>query len=195
MPLPALVSRFNKRCFLRSRCSMEMWCPDDTGLAGIGLGHLLGREHDSTPQSGVEAPRLLKRSLSRLYCCCFVVLLFCCVLLCCCVVVLLCCCVVVLLCVVVCYCCCCCCCCCCCVLMCVDVCCVLWLCVRSVVVPCPNVACCAGWLSTRGVEGWRVVRSMYTQQIPGMAPGIIMGIMGRAGGAAHPVPTGRTTSD
>ena len=28
--LLALVSEFN--CFLRSRCSMEMWCPDDTGL-------------------------------------------------------------------------------------------------------------------------------------------------------------------
>ena len=42
------------------------------GTAGIGLGHLLGREHDSTPQSGLEAPRLLKRSLRRLYyyCCC-----------------------------------------------------------------------------------------------------------------------------
>ena len=40
------------------------------GIAGIGLGHLLGREHDPTPQSGVEAPRLLKRSLPRLdYCC------------------------------------------------------------------------------------------------------------------------------
>ena len=25
----ALVSEFN--CFLRSRCSMEMWCPDDIG--------------------------------------------------------------------------------------------------------------------------------------------------------------------
>ena len=31
MPFPALVSGFNKRCFLRSRCSMKMWCPDDTG--------------------------------------------------------------------------------------------------------------------------------------------------------------------
>ena len=40
------------------------------GRAGIGLGHLLEREHDSTPQSGVEAPRLLKLSLSRLYYCC-----------------------------------------------------------------------------------------------------------------------------
>ena len=27
--LLALVSEFN--CFLRSRCSMEMWCPDDRG--------------------------------------------------------------------------------------------------------------------------------------------------------------------
>ena len=53
-----------------------MWCPDDMGrdswdwvgpLAWVG-------EHASTPQSGVEAPRLLKRSLPRLYyccCCCF----------------------------------------------------------------------------------------------------------------------------
>ena len=24
-------SEFNFRCFLRSRCSMEMWCSDDTG--------------------------------------------------------------------------------------------------------------------------------------------------------------------
>ena len=27
--LLALVSEFN--CFIRSRCSMEMWCPDDIG--------------------------------------------------------------------------------------------------------------------------------------------------------------------
>ena len=40
------------------------------GIAGIGLGRLLGGEHASTPQSGVEAPRLLKRSLTRLYYCC-----------------------------------------------------------------------------------------------------------------------------
>ena len=51
------------------------------GIGGIGLGHLPGREHASTPQSGVEAPRLLKRSLSRLhyYCCCCCVVVFCCV--------------------------------------------------------------------------------------------------------------------
>ena len=36
------------------------------GMAGIGLGRLLGREHASTPQSGVEAPRLLKRSLLQI---------------------------------------------------------------------------------------------------------------------------------
>ena len=42
------------------------------GMAGIGLGHLLGREHGSTPQSEVGAPRLCKRSLSRLCYCCFV---------------------------------------------------------------------------------------------------------------------------
>ena len=32
-PLPAFKSGFNKICFLRSRCSMEMWCRDDTGRA------------------------------------------------------------------------------------------------------------------------------------------------------------------
>ena len=41
------------------------------GKSGIGLGHSLGREHDSTPHSGVEAPTVSKMSLSRLdYCCC-----------------------------------------------------------------------------------------------------------------------------
>ena len=75
-----LYLEFNKRCFLRCRCSMEMWCLDPHRaryLGLVGLGHQLGREHDSTPQSGVEAPRLSKRSLSRLFC-------FCCC--CCCVV-------------------------------------------------------------------------------------------------------------
>ena len=46
------------------------------GIAGIVLGRLLGGEHASTPQSGVEAPRLLKRSLPRLYYCCWMVILF-----------------------------------------------------------------------------------------------------------------------
>ena len=29
----AVVSEFNDRCFLCSWCSMEMWCPDETGWA------------------------------------------------------------------------------------------------------------------------------------------------------------------
>ena len=41
----ALVSEFN--CFLQSRCSMEMWCPDDLGRDSWDwVGPLLGREHD-----------------------------------------------------------------------------------------------------------------------------------------------------
>ena len=41
------------------------------GIAVIGSGHLLWGEHDSTLQSGAEAPRLLKRSVPRLdHCCC-----------------------------------------------------------------------------------------------------------------------------
>ena len=48
-----------------SRCTMEMWCPHDIGRDSWDwVGPLLGREHASTPQSGVEAPRLSKRSLS-----------------------------------------------------------------------------------------------------------------------------------
>ena len=30
----AQVSPFSHRCFLRSRCSMKMWCLDDTGRDG-----------------------------------------------------------------------------------------------------------------------------------------------------------------
>ena len=40
------------------------------------MGRLLGGEHASTHRIGVEAPRLLKRSLSRLYYC-FVVVSVC----------------------------------------------------------------------------------------------------------------------
>ena len=58
---------------------MEMWCLDDTGRASWDwVGPPTG-EHDSTPRSGVEAPRLLKRSLHRLYyCCCWLLLCCCC---------------------------------------------------------------------------------------------------------------------
>ena len=49
--LQPLVSEFNNRSFLRSRCSMETWCPDEIGrIAGFELGRLLGGEHDSTPR-------------------------------------------------------------------------------------------------------------------------------------------------
>ena len=34
LPLVAFVSGFNKRCFLRSWCSMELWCLDDIGRDG-----------------------------------------------------------------------------------------------------------------------------------------------------------------
>ena len=40
-----------------------------SGRAGIGVGHLLRRNHDSTPQSGVEAPRLFKLFLWLLLVC------------------------------------------------------------------------------------------------------------------------------
>ena len=39
------------------RCSV---LKTQAGIAGIGLGHPLGREHDTTLQSGVEAPQVLK---------------------------------------------------------------------------------------------------------------------------------------
>ena len=40
---------------------MEMWCPDDIGRDSWDwVGPLAWGEHASTPQSGVEAPRLLK---------------------------------------------------------------------------------------------------------------------------------------
>ena len=53
---------------------IAMWCPDDVERESwdwVGTP-AWEREHDSTPQSGVEAPRLLKRSLPRLdYCRCW----------------------------------------------------------------------------------------------------------------------------
>ena len=75
----ALVSEFN--CFLRGRCSMEMWGPDDKGRDSCDLvGHQLEREHASTPQSGVEAPRLLKTEPAQIVFCCCVLCVVCCVL-------------------------------------------------------------------------------------------------------------------
>ena len=68
--LLASVPEFNCRCFLRSRCSMELWCPDDdVGRDScVWVGPPTG---ESTPRSEVGAPPLLKRSLPRLdYCNC-----------------------------------------------------------------------------------------------------------------------------
>ena len=53
------VSEFNYRCFLRSRCSMEMCCLDDTGRESwVLVGPPTEEKHDPTPWSvGVGAPR------------------------------------------------------------------------------------------------------------------------------------------
>ena len=74
---------------------MKMWCLDDIGRDSWDWVRPPARgEHASTSQNGVEAPRLLTRSLPRLYydCCCYVLLR---VVACCCVLRVVCCCVVV----------------------------------------------------------------------------------------------------
>ena len=59
MPLPAFVSGFNKICFLRSRCSMELWCLDDgAGQLGLGWATCLG-------ESMIQLPRVGWGSLRR----------------------------------------------------------------------------------------------------------------------------------
>ena len=94
MPLLAFVCiGFNKGCFLRSRCSNGMWCPDDMGRESwdwVGPPtrvewRLLACQNGASPDCIIIVVVL----------CC---MLLCCCVLCCCVVVLLCCCVVVLLC-------------------------------------------------------------------------------------------------
>ena len=40
----AFVSTFDKRCFLRRRCSMEMWCPD-----GGSSRRIVAKENGATP--------------------------------------------------------------------------------------------------------------------------------------------------
>ena len=41
--------------FLRGRCSMEMWCPG--GMAGVGLGHLMGESTINSPEWGGGSSR------------------------------------------------------------------------------------------------------------------------------------------
>ena len=53
--LLVLVSEFN--CFLRGRCSMEMWCPDDIGRDSLGWAACLG-------ESMLQLPRVVWRLLA-----------------------------------------------------------------------------------------------------------------------------------
>ena len=54
--LLALVSEFN--CFLRGRCSMEIWCPDDIGRDSWDFGGppAWGRACFNSPESGGGSP-------------------------------------------------------------------------------------------------------------------------------------------
>ena len=55
------VSEFDERCFLRGRCSMEMWCADDTGQDSWDwVGPPTWESMIQLLQNGVEAARLLK---------------------------------------------------------------------------------------------------------------------------------------
>ena len=45
---------------------MEMWCPDNVRRDSWELGWATYLEHGSTPQSGVEAPRLLNTEPSQI---------------------------------------------------------------------------------------------------------------------------------
>ena len=78
--LLAWVSVFKYRCFLRSRCSMEMWCPDDTRRDSWGwFGPPASRRaRFNSPEWRLLA--CLKPSLPRLYycCCCWCCCLCCC---------------------------------------------------------------------------------------------------------------------
>ena len=95
--LLALISEFN--CFLRSRCSMEMWCPDDIGRDSwdwVGPP-AWGRACFNSPEWGggsspVQTEPLQIVLLLLCVVLCVVVVLLCVLVCCCCaVVVLLCC--------------------------------------------------------------------------------------------------------
>ena len=86
-----IASEFNKTCFLRGRCSMEMWCPDDTGRDSwvwVGPPAVFGSGHQPGRACVIQLPgvgwRLLAaqahrrertRTVPRLDYCCFC---FCC---------------------------------------------------------------------------------------------------------------------
>ena len=65
--LPATIPEFHCGCFLRSRCSMAMWCPDNTiHFPGVGVGSSrrkrnVAKENGASPDWIVVACRLLTR--------------------------------------------------------------------------------------------------------------------------------------
>ena len=92
--LLALVSEFN--CFLRSRCSMEMWCPDDIGWDSwdwVGPPAWVRACFNSPDWGGgsspvkTEPPQIVLLFVVALLLCCFCVVVV--LLLCCCAVVVL----------------------------------------------------------------------------------------------------------
>ena len=61
----ALVAEFNYRCFICSRCSMEMWCPDDMGRDSWDwVGPPTWKRACFNSPEWVEAPRLLQNGVS-----------------------------------------------------------------------------------------------------------------------------------
>ena len=67
--LQALVSEFN--CFLRCRCSMEMWCPDDMGRESwdwVGPPAWVRACFNSLRWGGGSSP--VKNGASPRLCCC-----------------------------------------------------------------------------------------------------------------------------
>ena len=99
----ALVSEFN--CFLRSRCSMEMWCPDDTERDSwdwVGPPAWERACFNSPEWGGGSSPVKTKPPQIVLLLLLLLLLLLCCCVLCCC----CCCCVLCVVCCVMCVVCC-----------------------------------------------------------------------------------------
>ena len=74
----AFVSGFNKRCFLRGRCSMEMWCLDDMERDSwdwVGPPAWERACFNSPEWGGGSSP--VKTEPPRLYCCCCVLCVVC----------------------------------------------------------------------------------------------------------------------
>ena len=80
--LLATASAFNHICFLRSRCSREMWCPDDKGRDSWGWVGPPAWERAcfNSPEWGGGSSPAKTETLQIV----LLLLLFCCVLLCCC---------------------------------------------------------------------------------------------------------------